>query len=54
MADRLYSDRHPDIRDDVPMKAPDEPKHWIYEKKNITKIDSIFFKDISNDLFFFF
>ncbi|MEM8792946.1 MAG: hypothetical protein AAGE80_15105 [Pseudomonadota bacterium] len=38
MADRLYTDRHPDIRDDVPMKHPNEPKAWIYRPKNITKI----------------
>ena len=28
MADRHYTDRHPDILDDVPMKAPEEPPAW--------------------------
>jgi hypothetical protein len=28
MADRHYTDRHPDILDDVPMKAEDEPPAW--------------------------
>lgn len=38
MADRHYTDRHPDIRDDVPMKAPDEPPRWLDSMKNVKKI----------------
>ncbi|MEM0989584.1 MAG: hypothetical protein AAGK00_11925 [Pseudomonadota bacterium] len=38
MADRHYTDRHPDILDDVPMAQPDEPKRWLDDKKNVNKI----------------
>ncbi len=37
-ADRHYTDRHPDILDDVPMKEADEPKRWLDEKRNVNKI----------------
>ena len=38
MADRHYTDRHPDILDDVPMKSPDEPKRWLDDAANVKKI----------------
>ena len=38
MADRHYTDRHPDILDDVPMKAADEPARWLDDERNVRKI----------------
>ncbi len=38
MADRHYTDRHPDIRHDVPMKTPDEPARWLDDERNVRKI----------------
>ena len=38
MADRHYTDRHPDILDDVPMKAADEPPAWADSPKFVKRL----------------
>lgn len=38
MGERHYTDRHKDILDDVPMKAPDEPPRWLDDPKNVKKV----------------
>lgn len=38
MADRHYTDRHPDILPDVPMKAPDEAPRWLDDENNVKRI----------------
>lgn len=40
MADGQDTDRHPDILDDVPMKAPDEAPRWLDDERNVRKIVS--------------
>lgn len=38
MADRHYTDRHPDILPDVPMKADDEPPTWLDKPGSVNRI----------------